>query len=275
MKKRNKMLLAAGLLLGGFWFFSSEDEPNPSPPRDLLTGIWSRYEAGGEGSPIRFYYFHGNGIGLYRYGRVGYTNTNSFDYEIKGNELFLTFRKTGEKYQVSFRVEEDQKVSGRQWLVLKNDPREDGEGRYFRQTDEEVSQGVSAPGPLPGGRMWIEENRYATGGMGFSIYQFREAGIDGRGVGWFHEGDFDNWSTETLSYRIVGDQLELHFNRSFREEKWSTPFRLGEEKGKRTLTLTSDPRNFWHRRTLRDMGESFGLESFDRLALEKQNQAEE
>src|SRR5688500_5790122 len=43
-----------------------------APKKDALTGIWSRYEPGGLGAPLRFYYFHGDGHGLYRYGKVGY-----------------------------------------------------------------------------------------------------------------------------------------------------------------------------------------------------------
>src|SRR5688500_11092207 len=61
-----------------------------------LAGIWWRYERGVEGDPVRFYYFHGDGKGLYRYGRVGLTNTNSFDYDVEDTHLVLRFRKTGE-----------------------------------------------------------------------------------------------------------------------------------------------------------------------------------
>ena len=65
-----------------------------------LAGLWSRYEGMSEGEPVRFWYFHGDGHGLYRYGRVGYTNTHSFDYTLRGDRVSLRFRKTGEAHEL-------------------------------------------------------------------------------------------------------------------------------------------------------------------------------
>jgi len=105
--------------------------------------------------------------------------------------------------------------------------------------------------------MWIDLRAYATGGRGFSLYQLRPAGIDGRGVGWFHRGDFDDWSTEALTYRIAGDRLELSFSLAGQQEATSFTVRT-EDDGTRWLELADDPRDFWHSHRYRDVGPSFG-----------------
>lgn len=213
-----------------------------------LAGIWWRYERGAEGDPLRFYYFHGDGKGLYRYGRVGLTNTNSFDYDVEGETLVLRFRKTGEVHRVPFTVE---RKDGRDWLVLDDDPREPGGARYFRETPGAIDPHEVAPG----GHMWIDHKAYATGGAGFSLYQFRPAGIDGRGVGWFHRGDFDDWETESLVYRIGDDAIELWF--TLRDEHAVTRFEVRPSEP-RVLHLADDPRDFWHPHAYVDIGKSFG-----------------
>jgi hypothetical protein len=215
-----------------------------------LAGIWWRYERGVEGDRMRFYYFHGDGKGLYRYGRVGLTNTNSFDYDVEEHTLVLRFRKTGEVHRVPFSVERE---GERDWLVLEDDPREPGGAKYFREQ----------PGPIdphtadvpPAGHMWIDHRNYATGGGGFALYQFRPAGIDGRGVGWFHRGDFDDWETESLVYRIGDDAIELWF--TLRDEHAVTPFEVRATQP-RVLHLGDDPRDFWHPHEYVDIGKSFG-----------------
>jgi hypothetical protein len=213
-----------------------------------LAGIWWRYERGVEGDPLRFYYFHGDGKGLYRYGRVGLTNTNSFDYDVEDRMLVLRFRKTGEVHRVPYTVERE---GGRDWLVLDDDPREPGGARYFRE-----KAGAIDPHELaPAGHMWIDHKAFATGGAGFSLYQFRPAGIDGRGVGWFHRGDFDDWQTESLVYRIGDDSMELWF--TLRDEHAVTPFEVRSSEP-RVLHLADDPRDFWHPHDYVDIGKSFG-----------------
>lgn len=223
--------------------------------RDALTGLWSRFERKAEGGPLRFWYFHGDGKGLYRYGRVGLNTTNSFDYRIVDDRLELYFRKTGQLYSLPFRIERD--ASGDEWLTIDGDPKEPG-ARYKKER-----QGMSRVEPLamssddPGGRIWIDYRNFATGGAGFHMYQLNAPALDGRGIGWYHEGDFDDWSTESLTYRIDGDHLELFFD--LREEPNVTHFTMGEdERGQRWLELQRDPRDFWAPHRFLDGGESFG-----------------
>lgn len=243
-----------------------------------LVGLWQRYEVLNEGDPLRFYFFHPEGFGIYRYGKVGLTNTHSFDYDASQGMVDLRFRKTDRTHAVRYRVEE---AEGREWLVLAGDPREDlPEVRYFRAADAgaacldglltgHVLKDMSTGGPADGvelaagalgGRLWGEEQRYATGGMGFAIYQLQPQALDGRGVGWFHHGDYDEWSTETLTYRQQGERLALGF--ALRHEAHSTSIELrpGPD-GVRRLGLASDPRDFWRPHTYRDMGPSFACAS--------------
>jgi hypothetical protein len=232
-----------------------------------VSGIWWRYEQGVEGDPVRFYYFHGDGKGLYRYGRIGHTNTHSFDYDVQGDRLTLAFRKSGERHVVRFEIERGE---GRDWMTLHDDPREplrEEPTRYFRESEQTIrGPAVAHPapqtGPAPAGHMWIDQTRYATGGYGFSFYQFRPAGIDGRGVGWHHRGDFDDWSTESLTYRISGDRLELWF--PLTNEHHTTRFFVTQAGDERRLTLYADPRDFWHAHTYLDIGVSFGSHAITR-----------
>ncbi|MCX4245922.1 hypothetical protein [Paraliomyxa miuraensis] len=252
---------------------SARERTDVAPRLRALSGIWWRYETGGRGERVRFYYFHGDGTGLYRYGRIGLTNTHGFDYDVVGDRLVLDFRKTGEHYEVPFVVSHGRDLGeDRDWLELRDDPREHGSTRYFRESDAIVEPSVGASsrsssetgsqagaptGPPPAGHMWIDLVPYATGGRGFALYQLRPAGIDGRGVGWFHRGDFDDWSTEALAYRITGNRLELDF--SLAGEHASTTFAVrSDAQGRRWLELGDDPRDFWHPHRYVDMGPSFG-----------------
>lgn len=236
----------------------------PSPEVAALAGIWWRDEPATSGERVRFYYFHGDGTGLYRYGRTGLTNTHSFDYDVQGDDLLLTFRKTGDRHVVRFRIERRVGDTARDELTLYDDPREAGDTTYFRTSERTVRAASSRVAPIgardesagPGGRLWIDLRKYATGGRGFSMYQLRAPGIDGRGTGWFHRGDFDDWSTESLTYRIAGDRLELVFELS--GEKAQTRFRIAGEGADRTLLVADDPRDFWHAHAYRDAGPSFG-----------------
>jgi hypothetical protein len=226
--------------------------PEPDAAAKELHGLWSRYESRAEGDLVRFYYFHHQGgIGLYRYGRVGHNKTNSYDWSVEGGRLALLFRKTGERRRAAFRIERDPKDKHRDWLVLQEDPRDEAGTRYFR--DRPAGAGPQAEW----GRMWTEEQRFAAGGMGFRIYQLKDAAIDGRGIGWYHEGDYDDWSTESLSYRVQGRDLELQF--PLRAQRLRTPFTLQQEGKERVLRLQADPRNFWHRSRFVDRGKSFGM----------------
>jgi hypothetical protein len=247
----------------------------PTAGDDELQGLWTRWPHDlGRGDPVRFYYFHGDGAGLYRYGRIGHTNTNSYRYKIVGGEqrsVELTFNKTGERYRVPFAVKMGR--DGRKVLQLPKDPREGGAPHeYFYVPPPDLgSDGevVADPTP-PSGRMWICMQRYKTGGTGWVIYQLTPAGIDGRGTGWHHRGDFDDWSTESMTYRMENGRLELEFELT--HERHVTDFALVEgEGGKRQLELKSDPRNWWHASKLADMGKSFDVGA-DPSALAKQVQ---
>lgn len=252
--------------------FVLEASPTPLAPRadepaapvagseqeDPMRGLWSRWpDRQREGDPVRFYYFHGDGHGLYRYGRVGFTNTHSFDYQREGDVLVLKFRKSGEQHRLRYAVEVGR--DGRRVLHLKGDPEEDGKSTdYFYVPAPLESHAFvrASDAKKPTGRMWIDLTKFATGGAGFSMYQLGPAGIDGRGTGWHHRGDFDDWSTESLTYRIEPDTLELRFDLT--QERFATRYGvvMGED-GKRRLVLHQDPRNWWHRAVFTDMGRSF------------------
>lgn len=247
---------------------AEHDVSDDAEAADVLTGLWTRYQATGEGEPVRLYYFHGDGHGLYRYGKVGLNKTESFDYEIEGGLLQLEFRKRGEKHATRFLIADD--AQGR-YLELADDPRDSGV-RYRRRrgalTGAELAvpdpQGVTqddASGHAPlGGRFWIDYGPYATGGSGFGIYQLGPTALDGRGVGWFHRGDFDDWSTETLTYRIDGESLELFFDLS--EQGFSSRFSIEPSQGGRVLRLEQDPRDYWASHEYKDGGESFSAGAF-------------
>jgi hypothetical protein len=237
---------------------------DPRAPRDAATagedplvGAWQQYEAHAEGDVIRFYYFHGDGHGLYRYGKVGLTNTHSFNYAIDGETLRLRFRKTGEDAATEFKLAADPDVDGRTWITLADDPR--GEGRYFRDPRTPAAlcePAAAASGRGIGNRLWSDERSYAAGGMGFAMYQLQPQTIDGRGVGWFHRGDFDEWTTEALTYRRQGDVLTLHF--MLRGESETTAIAVREvAEDERYLVLDDDPRDYWTRHRYRDRGPSF------------------
>jgi hypothetical protein len=249
----------AALLLGGPLVLRGCGEA----PAQRLFGLWSRYESRSDGDPLRFYYFHDKqGIGLYRYGRVGLNFTNSYDYAVKGDRLSLSFRKTGERWDVGYRIEKD---THGEWLVLEPDPREARPVRYLRRKTGLAQalppwiEPAGAEGPDADedwGRMWTCQQRYATGGLGFRIYQLKDLAIDGRGIGWYHQGDYDEWSTEALRYRVAGGRLELEF--VLRGERAGTAYGLGKgPDGKRRLVLEEDPRNFWHIGRFVDLGRSF------------------
>lgn len=261
----------AGVLLAASMLVVAVTEIEPALERsdvevqaDPLRGLWTRYEQRGEGDPLRFWYFHGDGHGLYRYGKVGLANTHSFDYAISGDTLELTFRKTGERHRIDVHIERDD--HDRTWLHMHDDPREPG-ARY-RRIDSELDLEQAAArwnaGPLDhagiGDRLWIDYRSYATGGAGFAMYQLGHTQIDGRGVGWFHRGDFDEWTTESLTYRIAGEQLELFFDLA--EQPNSSGHRVVDDADGRVLELEEDPRDFWAAHRYRDGGKSFGSQAF-------------
>jgi hypothetical protein len=258
-------MLAA--LVGGPEPVSEPVVVTPTVQADPMRGLWMRYEARGEGDPLRFWYFHGDGKGLYRYGKVGLANTHSFDYSLSGDAkghvgVSLRFRKRGEDHQLAATIETNGQGT---WLSFADDPREPG-ARY-RKVESDLDFELAEYAQLPasptaiGERMWIDYRNLATGGAEFHLYQLAATAIDGRGVGWFHRGDFDDWSTESLTYRIDGDQLELFFD--LREEPNTTKFRVVEGARGRELWLDADPRDYWAQHRYQDGGRSFGTGAFD------------
>jgi hypothetical protein len=222
--------------------------PASAANEKALLGLWQATQPQKEGDPVRFYYFHTGGIGLVRYGKMGLTYTRSFNWRLKGKELVLVFMKDGEHHRVAFALEDD-----RATLHFPEDPAFPGDHRYKRDLRP---RGVDfADGPHPLARLWIQPTKDRRGGEGFRMYQLQPPTIDGRGVGWYHEGDMAEWSTETLTYRRTGDKMELYF--PVRDERFTTDIALTGEGPKRTLTLREDPRNFWHERVYRDGGPGF------------------
>ena len=244
-----------------------------------LKGLWSRHpdESGREDAPVAFYYFHDGGIGLYRYGQIGHNTTHSYRWAVGEHHgatlLVLTYNKTGEVQHLHVTLEQ----GGRRTLIIHRDPKNPGvdESRYvFVPPPSSFSQApdlapsvtslssLSAAGGVDD-RLWIDERRFKTGGMAFSLYQLRKAGIDGRGTGWHHVGDYDDWSTESLSYRQLRgeggvDRLDLAF--TLRGDRTTTPVRIDvDAAGQRRLTLGHDPRDFGASHTYKDGGPSFAV----------------
>lgn len=255
MRRALVIFLAASAISGLIALHGATRGESPATAPDLadvdaaraLQGLWNKYPVGELGDPVRFYYFHDGGVGLYRYGRQGFTNTNSFDWSAQDGVLKLRFRKTGETYAVRYSLEEGGRV-----LVLADDPKEPGGARYVKERGP-VEADLAPLGP-PSGSMWIWQQRFATGGSGFSIYQLAPAAIDGRGIGWHHRGDFDDWSTEALRYRVVNGRITFRFELT--GEEHTTRFSLeGGDKG--VLHLVEDPRNWWQRSSFKYMGKSF------------------
>lgn len=232
-----------------------------------LLGLWQAFRPEKHGDPVRFYYFHSGGIGLVRYGRLGLTYTRSFGWKVAGDHLMLVFTKTGAHHRVKFSLEEDRAV-----LHLPSDPAFPGDHRYRKETRPRgleldgrqamPSSPEAANHPLA--RLWQQTTQDKSGHKGFRMYQFQAPTIDGRGVGWYHEGDMDEWSTEALVYRAVPNaseggkpsQLELHF--TLRGERSTTVMQvIPEDKTKAKIVINEDPRNYWHTRTYVDEGPSF------------------
>jgi hypothetical protein len=241
---------------------SDDDEVNDAPTEDMLQGVWARRWGRAMGDDVRFYYFHGDGNGLFRYGKNGLTNTHSYDYRVlEPGKMRLSFRKSGETHDLAFRVKENK--DGDRILVFDADPRSDGRsmGYVFEPMPEEQAR-ITAPDDWKRtGRMWIDYAEFKTGGAAFSIYQLNPAGIDGRGTGWHHRGDFNDWSTEALTYSWPpGARMELRFELSGEQDATVAVVREGAD-GKKTLRIARDPRNWWLYSDFADMGRSFAFDA--------------
>jgi hypothetical protein len=245
-----------------------------------LRGLWSRFpDAGGrDDTPVAFYYFHDDGIGLYRYGRIAYNTTNSYHWRVAGDDLELTWNKTGAVDRLDYRLD---RSGPRPVLIVDEDPKNPGvRGSRYTFVPAPLVDAVAADLALAEGttlsanhntldridnRLWIDLKKYATGGMGFALYQLRSQGIDGRGTGWHHVGDFDDWSTEQLTFKATTTAdgrgtLELLF--ALRGERAVTMTTVGRRTDaggqvQRTLTLQTDPRDFAAVHSFVDAGPSF------------------
>jgi hypothetical protein len=235
-----------------------------APGPEALLGLWTAEEVRAPADPMHLYYFHKGGKGLYRYGQLGHNNTNSFDWRLDGDKLELLFRKTGERASTRFVIRQEE---GRRTLELQADPRAATPTRYRYLP---ANLGVEATGgalalpaadlPAEGGgiadRIWMDLRRYATGGMGFVMYQLSDhPSQPGWKIGWHHRGDFDEWSTEQLIFRQEPGALRLRFLLTGQEV--TSPIAIDRDRDHRRLTLERDPRNFHARTRLIDAGPSF------------------
>ncbi|HEY1099944.1 MAG TPA: hypothetical protein VGF99_13500 [Myxococcota bacterium] len=242
-----------------------------------LQGLWSRHPDtnGRDDEPMGFYYFHEGDIGLYRYGQVGHNATNSYTWRVVDTDdgngvLELRFKKTGVVERLAYRIE---KAGDRPVLVLARDPKQPDvvDARYTwvpppalsSLAPDLVDADIDVVG-VAGGldhRLWIDQQPFATGGFGFRLYQWRVAGIDGRGTGWLHVGDYDDWTTESLRYRLlrgadgVVDRIDLTF--SLRGDQTTTSLRVLGDGDQRRLLLANDPRDFGAAHVYVDGGPSF------------------
>jgi hypothetical protein len=243
---------------------------------EALRGLWSRHADadGRDDAPVAFYYFHEGDIGLYRYGRIAYNTTNSYHWSTRGDGLELRWNKTGETTRLAYRID---RSGPRPVLVIDDDPKNPGAGASRYTYVPAPDAAARAPDLLhgPGGpsisalhttldridnRLWIDLKKYATGGIGFSLWQLRAQGIDGRGTGWHHVGDFDDWSTEQLTYKSTATSpstgtVEVLF--SWRKERAMTTWTLRRDGDARVLRLSTDPRDFGAVHDYLDAGPSF------------------
>jgi hypothetical protein len=273
MKRASLLVVAAvGAILVGRAVSDHRDKRDKT---EQVVGLWRLGDARTISDDPVFYYFHKGGKGLYRYGQVGHNQTHSFDWALEGDALALTFRKAGEHARTRFVLGEG---DGGRTLTLLEDPRarqqKPGRVRYkYTPTslDESATSVDDLGGPLAlpsedaaaedasvAGRIWMDLQRYATGGMGFRMYQLSEhavGGSPGGKLGWYHHGDFDDWSTETLAYRHEPSALRLRF--LLRNEERVTSIELRPARDRRTLFLARDPRNFFHVGRFVDAGRSF------------------
>jgi hypothetical protein len=229
-----------------------------------LHGLWSKYSvedtqialgdsAEDMNAPVRFYYFHPDGIGLYRYGRVGLNNTHSYDYTTSDKGIHFRFRKTGEQSIAPYSLET---VDGVDVLTFHQDPRETAATRYVKvRAPLAMNPAPPAPAKDSFGRMWTNLEQFKTGGMGFAIYQMHDPSAAGDGQGWFHKGDFDVWSTERLRYKRQESHLTFSF--SLQGDPFRTSFSQKKTDVGNVLILDVDPRNYWHRQIYLDGGKSF------------------
>ncbi len=101
--------------------------------QELFGDPWRSTEAKETGQFLSFYYFHPDGDGLYRFGKLGKVLTERFSWSVSGGELIIHFRNTGEKARTTYRVEPARDRRDVVKLTLAKDPRENRQSfSYFR-----------------------------------------------------------------------------------------------------------------------------------------------
>jgi len=239
------VVLTVPLLVG--WLQLDPFEPRGRPE---LQGIWDRVEPAG-GPPVQFYYFHTDDSGLYRFGTTALNHTEMFNTRWRKDGLELVFRKTKERRFSPVRVTTDD--DGRRILIVARDPRnDDKETRYRRRTSGGPRSSIGALNQDPFARMWMHRRDLGKGRLDFRIYQFQPAGQDGHGTGWYHHGDFDEWTTEALGFHRGPRGMHLHF--AARDEWAFSEFAVREDRGTRRLRLERDPRYFGRPSVYQDAG---------------------
>ena len=117
----------------------------------MLPVLWRAVPGqGARQDTLRFWYFHGDGNGLYRYGTIGLNNTHSFDYEVVPGGVQLRFRKSGATHVVQARVEDT--PSGPS-LTLDPDPEDPGAS--YRLERGPVARGFAPAAEESKGVEWI------------------------------------------------------------------------------------------------------------------------
>jgi len=240
------LVVVAPLLVG--WLVL---DPSGSSERVAIQGLWDRV-APSSGPEVQFYYFHTNDLGLFRFGSTALNHTQMFRRRWRRGRLEIVFSKTGARHVTDVALERDDR--GRRILVLASDPRNGGRpARYRRRTDRGPRLRAGADRPEdPLARMWMHQRVLARGARDFRIYQFRPADDDGAGTGWFHVGDYDEWTTEALGFHRAPGRILLRF--TARGDAAVTPMRIEASEGGRALHLAQDPRYFGRGLTYDDVG---------------------
>lgn len=228
-----------------------------------LHGLWERTDLA-EPDDVRYYYFHPNGLGLYRFGKTALNYTHMFRYELRGAKLKIRFLRSGERASTRIAVNAacpyGHASTRGEWLTLESDPREQNRRVRYRKRTMSAELGPDEQ-PHDFARMWMHEQR-VTGRSEFAIYQFQRPDRKGRGRGWFHRGDYDEWSTESLSYERTAQGLRLKFDLGGAHD---TPILERKCGNRRSLILARDPRNYWHQQTYVDRGPSFATARSEEL----------
>lgn len=234
-------VIALGVASMAWLPFGRQEATKPAS----MEGLWERADLP-EDDDVRFYYFHSGGIGLYRYGKTGLNHTYMFSWSLERDQLSINVSKSGKRHEM--RVIRG--GSGNDaWIELQSDPWEDGRSVRY------VLRPAAGPKSADFGRMWSHTEVDARGPNGFAMYQFQEPDAQGRGTGWFHVGDFDAWSTESLTYARDAGRLTIGFD--LLRQRTTTAYRIRQHGDLRLLQLDRDPRGYWQRRTFVDRGPSF------------------